>query len=230
MCISSEDSEFKDFTCRQPGKLENWKKFNVDHMVQSDDIWLGFNSVCQSHNAYKIDEVTYQCRPGEKSNRENEAELRREGNDQQCNYTTYNDDKATESNPVNGNDNAKCGFNKDYYAWCTKRKGDKWFTKAYEQVRALNLTTFNCHPQSEFDDCYAAFKGVDADLQWEFSRRHYEVDPYYGFYLIAHNSDCVAESITASFWQGRDPDLAFGIRTITGLLVVLCFSTLSFLL
>ena len=224
-CIATDNATFTNFTCTNYGQLENGAQFNIEHIVQEDDDWLGINSVCQSHSAVEVSTYIRECRPGNKNNVQIEGDLRQDGNDANCTFQSFDAAEANATHSVEKQENAKCGFNHASYAWCTKRKGDRWFVDTFEKIRDLDLTKFNCHPSSSFEECYSSTNEVDQELAWQFQRRLFEVDELTGFHLIADNDKCVSEAITRSYWQGRDPDSAHSI-TLYSSLVLVAISTI----
>lgn len=222
-CIATDNSTFANFTCQKFGQLADWAKFNIDALLHTDDSMFGISSVCQSYTYNDTDKSNIkECRPGDLSAEQNKNQLRRTGNDQMCNYTTYVGPDVNGTQGVSSQEPAECGFNVDTDAWCRKRKGDRWFVDTYAEIRKMDLSQYDCHTTSTLEECYDAMQKADSDLLHDFQQRLLEVDPYYGFSRVANNDKCIAESITRGYWNGRDPDSAsfFSIMSFMGLISI----------
>lgn len=100
-----------------------------------------------------------------------------------------------------------------------KRRGDKWFTDVYKQVvEAWEAPA--CHVYSNVKDC-KAFQQWQPELQKSFRRALLESDYEVGFPNYANNDNCVANSITASYWEGEEPDYAVHSTVSSFLVIVL---------
>ena len=228
-CIAT-DTAFTNFTCQPFGTVPSGSRFK-EFLINEGDDYTGLYSVCESYNYNETDvHELRECRPGDKSELENESDLRKSGIDQMCNYKRYTGAGANTTHPVNATEPAECGFNRDTYAWCRKRKGDRWFLATHRRVKELDLSSFNCHPKSPMNLCHDAVTRIDKNLQLDFQQRLFEVSPFTGFARVANNDRCVAKTITAAFWQTRSPDSAFGLTLASVFTAVLTFTALTFVL
>jgi hypothetical protein len=222
ICVAS-DSELTSHTCHAPGSLENGHVFKPDYVEEIDE-FFGIDSVCRSHNTDNGPTTgSRECRPGDKSFDENRNDLRRSSIDGKCEFTTFVGEGTTATAGKNISEAASCGFNTSPDAWCRKRKGDKWFNSSHTDFIGTNHTTFNCHPDSFAPQCYDAWHGAGHDVFLNFNSALKEVDRDDGFARFAENDKCVAESITAAFWRGRDPGSAYSTT------LALIFASSSFL-
>mmetsp|Transcript_30275 Transcript_30275/g.26832 ORF Transcript_30275/g.26832 Transcript_30275/m.26832 type:complete len:199 (+) Transcript_30275:113-709(+) len=179
-------------------------------MTNGYNDYIGYDAVCKSHYSVINEENTSKriCRHGDTSVDKTLISLKRpQGAGEICRYYTYTD-YENPGVPVEVRDFSKCGFNKDSAGWCSLRKGDKPFTQVLEQIHKIDWNDINCHVDSQIENCLS-FKQIETDLQKDFKQVILETASNFGFSMFANNAKCVAESITASFWQGREPDSSY---------------------
>jgi hypothetical protein len=102
-----------------------------------------------------------------------------------------------------------CGFNRDSAGHCMIRKGDTMFTEAFENFKAVNLTSLDCHVMTDFAQCKDV-KDKISTITEDWLRMLFATDEEKGWANYAHNDKCIAESITADFWQSKNPNSAYG--------------------
>lgn len=194
--------------------------FYVDEAANGDNIFIGYNSICENYNAVKVEgqNSMLQCVAADKSQDQTLESLKRtEGNGQKCYY-----------DGVNGTsfDLSKCGFNTDGSGWCNKRRGDKWFTDALSQLKKIDFSKVHCHVSSTISTC-SDLLNLNQTVLHEFTRAVTESDYDIGFANYAQNDKCVAKSITTSYWQEDFPDFAVLFKMpILALLLSLIFINL----
>jgi hypothetical protein len=218
ICLASNVDQ-PVFTCNSPGNLTNNQNFTVTYIEEVDEFY-GVNSACIGHTVNDTTDVNVKsCRLGDLSEDQGKENLRRTGTDQTCNFTSFHGAGVGLNENRTSTDAAECGFNKDDSAWCHKRKGDTSFVEAYANFIATDVSGYYCHAASNVEDCYAFVYGDGKDVYREFSNALFEVNLVTGYARIANNDNCVAESITASFWMGFSPDNAYnaGIAIVSAI-------------
>lgn len=221
-CIATNGPKYDNFTCQAFNSLNEGDIAEIKFLTYPGDIWMGINNLCKSNHAIKVTgkETQYTCRKGDTSTDVEEKDLRREESGKICTFLSYNNGSdATKF--VNKTDYSSCGFNKDDGAYCIKRKGDKWFNETYSAIAKIDLTTFDCHVESTVEKCYDAMKKMDKKLHGDYFRALLAVSPTRGHHLYANNDNCIAKTITKSFWQEKLPDSAMNLGTISMLLFAL---------
>lgn len=224
-CLATGD-DLDKYTCQPFFKVEDGTNFKTDKLNENRGLFLGTEDVCASHNSILIDgdNNIRQCRRASTSNVTDVDQLKREeGNDQDCVVITYTD-KENATKPVNSTETSHCGFNTDTAAWCKKQKGDKWFADVLEEVKEKSVSALVCHVMSDVQSCGQAVEGLGEELAAKWVRELMAVSGDYGYALYAHNDNCVAASVTKSYWQGKEPDFGFNFNmaSISTLMVTIC--------
>ena len=236
LCASPDDSE--DSKCWENNSLDNGAKFTMIipaqlSMLQSneenaDDVdpTISVASVCSTHFAIAIDaaNMKYECRNGAR-NDDQKRKQATAGVD--CPIKMFTNDDNTEA--VVGSTKAKCGFNTDNSAYCPMLKGDDDVINAIEEAQKKAPEGSKCHPLS----------GMGAgSLCNEIKENLWNTTEYFtvsqrlsqaisvNSYLVANNDECVAGSITRSFWFGRFGDDAMSysfIGTLSVFAILMAF-------
>ena len=223
ICVAS-DEKLQKHTCHQVGFLEANSTFAFEDITDIDE-YFGPQSICFQHTFNDTAKTNIKkCTKGDISKDRNIDDLRRETADEMWEFTTFHGFNNISEEGLSRQEPAECGFNKDSKAWCRKRKGDRWFTRVFDEFRATDFSKMNCHVESNAEECLDAFYLTGKDIFTKFKNSLYEVNGNTGFARIANNDLCVAESITSSFWQGRDPDsaIAFGTLSVVILGAISC--------
>lgn len=225
ICIAS-DAELKNHTCHAPGSIGDNQLF-LDDDIADVDQYFGVASSCFEHTFNDTDQSAKKiCRRGNVSKDTSKGALRRNSPDEICEFTTFLGNQTVGEEGKVVNETAQCGFNKNSDAWCRKRKGDQWFQKAFKAFTETDFSGFNCHVQSSAKMCLAAFYTEGKEVFYNFDRALMEVDEEDGFSRFAMNDKCVAESVTANFWRGNNPDSAFGYSLFAVFALVLSATSL----
>lgn len=212
-----------NFVCTKYWSLAEGDKFDSTMMRQAG-FFLSTKDACASHHTITPNQATplvFECRKATTGNYTKEEQLKRaNGPSNDCGYTKYED--ATDKTKAQiGADTAICGFNKDGSAYCNKRKGDSWFQDVFKKMKDINTAGLKCHALSSLTTCGAAQTTVGDKLMKEWTRELLATDEYgYGWSLYASNDNCVASSMTGSYWQGDSPDFAFGSFSTTSFATV----------
>lgn len=233
-CVSTVEP-FDKFTCASPLSLKEGAIFAhasgpqlSAKMVSASELEDGVMSehICATGYSFTIDadKKIVQCRRGDRSDDQTIAALRREEAGAKCTFTSFNDpEPANFAKAISGTDLAKCGFNKDAYAWCPLRTGDTEVMNALTAfVKTVVIDDKTCHPLEDESVCNAVLTRLKSkeSLKWFWAVQHV----FGAFPNVANNDRCVAESITASFWVGRFGDNAMGLAILSS------FGVLTFIL
>lgn len=228
-CVKNVTAASTTFNCTKFYSFTNGTQFDGQYLRNNAGYFLTSNDMCQTHHHVTITGTTYECRlpehTGNGTNPATESDLVRTGGPtSDCTFTTYDTNAASGST---SQDNSLCGFNKDGSAYCNKRKGDSWFTKVLAAMMLTDFTGVKCHPSSGLKSC-KAFVDTVTDKNIKLWDR--EMLALSNWASYAHNSKCVAESITVSYWQGDSPDSAFDSLTMSSFAaIVLTISALFYM-
>ena len=209
------EKETSTFMCTDYWSLDVGTIFDATYMTRGGFVLTQFDA-CSTHHSYSNDSDPnlHECRTPPKSNYTTEEELERPGGPaDNCTYTTFDDPQSTTAG-TETNDTAKCGFNKGGSAYCSKRKGDKWFQDAFDEVKTKSIGGLECHALSPLSTCGTAVSTIGEDTYKKWVKAILEVDDNFGYGLYADNDDCVKNSITNEFWQ-ISSDSAFGSLTLS---------------
>jgi len=232
-CANVDDGGNK---CVAFNSLDEGAKFDSTLIPNKAGLWLARDFLCKTGFTMEqagTDPEKRECRKADKSTDETEDALVRSGGDgEECKYTQWNDaDPATAKDAT---DTSKCGFNKDSAGYCSKRKGDQWYTGVFGEVQGLPYADFGCHGLTGYTTCKDLVDGIKSkrsDLSADWTKKNLEVmEAGNGWALYANNDNCVAGSITTGYWQGDKPDFAlnFGFASIAA--IMMSFSVLVFML
>jgi hypothetical protein len=222
------------YTCQSFWTYENGIQFDATYMRQGG-VFLTAYDACKSNHFITPDTtkpMIHECRAAHATNNlKNVGSLERpNGPSADCSYTTY-DTVGAPTTATNATDAAKCGFNKGGSAYCGKRKGDEWFQAALKQVQGKDLSGLKCHANTGITTCPSAVTTFGKDDAKKFAREWLSTtESTIGWAIYANNDNCVAQSMTAEFWQGDKPSFAFGGLTMSSFAaIVLTISALFYM-
>lgn len=155
-------------------------------MVNGEDMWVGYDSLCASYHSIPLNQDLRQCRQGDRSDAASLDDYRtNSGNGQNCTFVTNSRVDSTDF--FEASDLSKCGFNRDTAGYCMMRKGDDWFLDYHKSYANYDLTKLNCHSASYLDRC-SDLLNMDKDIRFNFTRAVMAVDSVeFGYPLIANN-------------------------------------------
>jgi hypothetical protein len=231
-CVKNVTEDKGEYKCRKFWGFEDGIEFDLSKGNQVPPL-VTPDSVCKTHFAITIDQGKglYQCRKGavSKNVTKDEDYERKEGISNTCNYTSY-DDPADPNKGVDHTVPSQCGFNKDDSAWCPKQRGDKAFKDALEAVQNEEVSKAKCHVYSNVISCQSAISTIGEKKAKTLYRELVNTQAEGGFPNYANNANCIAKSITSSYWQGDNPDFAFGGLTMSSFAtIVLTISALFYM-
>jgi hypothetical protein len=224
-CVSTVEP-YENFTCVSSLSLKEGATFVHASTEQLSSKVSAANDLeenvmldlsCETGYSFTVDaeKKIVQCRKGDRSDDQTLEALRRNEAGDNCTFVTFNDpDPANFTVAVNQTDYAKCGFNKDGYAWCSLRTGDTEVMKAITGfVNKVGIDDKTCHPLEEDSICNALLTRLKSKESLRFNWALQQVAG--AFPNVANNDKCVAESITAVFWAGRYEDNAMGLSVLS---------------
>jgi hypothetical protein len=212
-CVKIGDDT--DFKCSALHKLDKNTQLDRSMFNNGESDWIGYDSLCSTYHVIEIDVSVMECRDGDLSvGISSLSDYKQKGAGVECKYKT-NSDKATRD-VTDKTDSSICGFNKDSSGYCRMRKGDKFFQDVIQKYAKIDKTQISCHPKSLVITCDSFLKKVDENLLIDFQQANLNIiyEDERGYPLFANNDKCVAKSITAEFWQGRNPDSGYIAKSI----------------
>jgi len=190
---------------------------NPNHYPFSKD------DLCKTHQTIQVG-TKYECRKPQVNNDAASLDsLKRSTVGSNCNYTAY-DDATDRNKAVNKTVLSQCGFNKDDGSYCNKRKGDQWFTGAFNQLKAKDVSNITCHALSSLVLCPSYINTVTPTIYTNFQKELLGIS---GWNLYANNDACVANTITRKYWKDTVPGLANAMASFAA--VILAVSTLFYM-
>lgn len=218
-CIALEkDGAMEAAKCAKFNALADGSTFTYATLRTAADPWLGYLNMCKSNHVIVIDEAStkVQCRAGDKSEATTEDALKTaDGSGVDCKYTTYND-PTDPTKAVDATDKSKCGFNTGTAGYCTKRKGDSWFTDINSKVQAIDFTQFKCHVSTGVTTCYDVKNNVldkNKDTVLDYSKALLFTNENLGWGLYADNDKCVKKAITLAYWGQTDAGMNISLAS-----------------
>jgi hypothetical protein len=184
-------------------------------------------SVCETHFAMTVDAVNmkYECRMGAR----NEEQKRKSPTlETLCKYNKF--DNADNINATASTTPSMCGFNKDNAAYCPMLKGDDDVVDAIEAAyKKASPDSSKCHPLSGMRTgslCNEIKENVWNTTEFFTVTQRLSQAATLSSYNVANNDECVASSITRSFWFGRFGDDAMNysfIGTLSVFAILMAF-------
>jgi hypothetical protein len=159
-CVAS-DELFKKYVCANIGAFHEGDRFKFATSVPANllkvktpnaDFYLV--GLCKTQIAMVLDDGTLQWRRGAVSASQNLKHLKRKHHGDECKITVTDDpDPARYMRTNEATVQAKCGFNKDSYAYCNPQIGDNYVFNAMEAARnKLTIPNERCHVLSISDE------------------------------------------------------------------------------
>ena len=212
MCISTSEP-YTNYTCHKYYELPEGTKFMIRDQIDSSIIQL-LNltqtvaplHICETQNGMMIDRErgVLQCRRGDESQDQTYESLRRDNPGEQCNYVSYTD-PSDYTKPIKNTDLSQCGFNKDGYAWCKLRDGDRIMMEGVRQLAdVMDTGDKSCHKRTGLNLCASANRRAKTKEGRRLSK--FGIYRAFPFANVANNDKCVAGSITRLFWRGNFED------------------------
>lgn len=228
------DKDFTDHKCVALHSFKDSSMIDIRYVIEGNRL-INSKHLCTSHYTENIDgpegAKVIRCLTPDRNVYQDESQLVRfQGAGLDCIFTQFDKDNSTKG--VNITDVSFCGFNRDTSGYCKKRKGDVWFTDAYQRLIRIGFDKINCHILSDGETCSSMLSSVSSNTNNvinNFYRALKDVEGEIGWPVYADNDICVRETITNVYWDYAS-DNAMNTQIVSGVYLISAILLISFLI